>query len=283
MGDNNRAMKFIEHCIEFKTDNPSELLKSVIVLTLTAPYRLVTEISSKIIFLGKDKIQKVLLYAIGIACSILVAMLLGRQVMKETSWFTGRFPPVMVATAIVLLIILYFVFSSFNFVIYDQLDLLFSKTLSNSDSSESEEEIIEEVTTEAGVEESDDISAFMANTEEAMDGESAVEAVEQSAVVDEKPEEIVDNPALKQVNKDYNYHYSDIVSTLRNSSSAYNGFMSSEDVQELSDSLNDVIDPSKYISEELISKFLSEVDSIAANNVEDLDLTIIPSGFRCVS
>lgn len=283
MGDNNRAMKFIEHCIEFKTDNPSELLKSVIVLTLTAPYRLVTEISSKIIFLGKDKIQKVLLYAIGIACSILVAMLLGRQVMKETSWFTGRFPPVMVATAIVLLIILYFVFSSFNFVIYDQLDLLFSKTLSNSDSSESEEEIIEEVTTEAGVEESDDISAFMANTEEAMDGESAVEAVEQSAVVDEKPEEIVDNPALKQVNRDYNYHYSDIVSTLRNSSSAYNGFMSSEDVQELSDSLNDVIDPSKYISEELISKFLSEVDSIAANNVEDLDLTIIPSGFRCVS
>ena len=283
MGDNNRAMKFIEHCIEFKTDNPSELLKSVIVLTLTAPYRLVTEISSKIIFLGKDKIQKVLLYAIGIACSILVAMLLGRQVMKETSWFTGRFPPVMVATAIVLLIILYFVFSSFNFVIYDQLDLLFSKTLSNSDSSESEEEIIEEVTTETSVEESDDISAFMANTEEAMDGESAVEAVEQSAVVDEKPEEIVDNPALKQVNKDYNYHYSDIVSTLRNSSSAYNGFMSSEDVQELSDSLNDVIDPSKYISEELISKFLSEVDSIAANNVEDLDLTIIPSGFRCVS
>ena len=233
MGDNNRAMKFIEHCIEFKTDNPSELLKSVIVLTLTAPYRLVTEISSKIIFLGKDKIQKVLLYAIGIACSILVAMLLGRQVMKETSWFTGRFPPVMVATAIVLLIILYFVFSSFNFVIYDQLDLLFSKTLSNSDSSESEEEIIEEVTTEAGVEESDDISAFMANTEEAMDGESTVEAVEQSAVVDEKPEEIVDNPALKQVNRDYNYHYSDIVSTLRNSSSAYNGFMSSEDVQEL--------------------------------------------------
>ena len=53
MGDNNRAMKFIAHCIEFQTDNPSELLKSVIVLTLTAPYRLVTEISSKIIFLGK--------------------------------------------------------------------------------------------------------------------------------------------------------------------------------------------------------------------------------------
>lgn len=284
-------MKFTENCIELKTDTPTDIIKGVLILTFTAPYRLITEVSSKVIFLGKEKIQKVLLFAILIAAYVLLGMLIGLKFEGEFDLLSGRFPPIIVIAALVLLIVLYAIFAKFNFVIYDQFDQLFTKTLEYEDN-EVEEANAEVESNKEDFEQSSDVSQFIVTADEIERDrqEEIVESSVEDLLSDElhtseakTPEFTEEEKGVKQISEVYNFEYSDIVNKLRNSDTAYNGFMSATKIQELSDEMEDSVDPSKYINEELISMFLEEIENDVTQSIEDLDLTVIPSGFTCVS
>lgn len=284
-------MKFTENCIELKTDTPTDIIKGVLILTFTAPYRLITEVSSKVIFLGKEKIQKVLLFAILIAAYVLLGMLIGLKFEGEFDLLSGRFPPIIVIAALVLLIVLYAIFAKFNFVIYDQFDQLFTKTLEYEDN-EVEEANAEVESNKEDFEQSSDVSQFIVTADEIERDrqEEIVESSVEDLLSDElhtseakTPEFTEEEKGVKQISEVYNFEYSDIVNKLRNSDTAYNGFMSATKIQELSDEMEDSVDPSKYINEELISMFLEEIENDVTQSIEDLDLTVIPSGFTCIS
>lgn len=322
-------MKFTEHSIDLSFDSALTAFKGIAILSLTAPYRLVTEISSKVIFLGKKNIQKIIATAVVMASLLTVAMFIGNKFMGVTSILAGRFPIVLMLVGIGILVCMYVAFSAFNFVIYDQFNQLFQKTLPAIEDTE-------EVTEQDSVPEDVDLSMFVVNDQDAADEKVSAEPVTEvsseaapEAVPEITPESkeaeipvtelnaeqpvntveqdnsndlnslidaVFDNMSaqpevseetkqvmsqINEIKKAHDSGYVDLVTTLKNNVRTYNGFMDADQVLELNDAMEDSTDPSKYISEELITAFVNDIESLATHGLEDLDLAVIPSTFTC--
>lgn len=123
-GDFAGMKQFIEEGIELNHDSPLQFLQSVVCMFVLAPYNLVNTVSSRIIYLKRSCIAKMILCAIAIAGIVTltnggIMIYFGRF-----SWTLGKFPLVVMAISTAVLILFYFLFTLVDFVTYSQLDAL---------------------------------------------------------------------------------------------------------------------------------------------------------------
>ena len=65
-------MRYTEKDLKTKYDNFTEYLSSIMELLILSPFRLVNEISKKVVYLEKQRIEKMLITSIVIAILILL-------------------------------------------------------------------------------------------------------------------------------------------------------------------------------------------------------------------
>lgn len=140
------VLKFFEYQTPLDLSSPFNFLRTVLINLVFAPFKLIVEIGRKVIFLPRAAIDKLLLTSIGVA---IVYSLIASAVMVYSESFSlwyGKFPLIIPLIAIVSLIVLYFVFNSLSFVLYEHLEKMYAAGILK----DSVEEYVEQETYEEG-------------------------------------------------------------------------------------------------------------------------------------
>lgn len=123
-------VKFIEEDFEISKENPFDMLKSLLIMVLVAPARYLLTIFSKVLYLPKAILEKVLLCATIISASISltnVAVSLYFKSFRVSSLF---FQITVIST--IVLVLFYFIFAMSSIVLYEQMDNMKDKEESPS-------------------------------------------------------------------------------------------------------------------------------------------------------
>lgn len=121
-------MRYTEKDLKTKYDNFTEYLSSIMELLILSPFRLVNEISKKVVYLEKQRIEKMLITSIVIAILILLLEFIIGISLTGIDLFGGRFPLVVQAITPLLLIILLGFVKTYDFSVLSE----FSEILNNS-------------------------------------------------------------------------------------------------------------------------------------------------------
>lgn len=117
-------MKFTEHDSNLELGSLPDFLKSITSMTILAPFRLLHELSTKVIFIKKELIEKSLIMStvVGIVfiCSDLISSLF---ISYQGTFLTSDL--LLYATATAILAIVTIVYKNTNFMLYDQLNRMF--------------------------------------------------------------------------------------------------------------------------------------------------------------
>lgn len=119
-------MKFFEYQTPIDLSSPFNFLRSILINLVFAPFKLVVEIGRKIVFLPRVAIDRFLLSSIIISIIHTVIQVLVLLYRNSFSLWFGKFPIILSLAATVCLIILYFIFNSMSFVIYEHLDKMYA-------------------------------------------------------------------------------------------------------------------------------------------------------------
>ena len=121
-------MKYTEKDYTFSYEGMKGWLQNLVALIIVAPLRLINEITTKLMFLQKSLIQKILNLA---ACLSVICVVLYCILESATNGFdlwTGKVPLVLQITCALMLIILAIWFKFYDFDMYRQIDKFLSIT-----------------------------------------------------------------------------------------------------------------------------------------------------------
>lgn len=132
--------QFIDEGTNIDISSPIKAVQTIVTLIILAPYRMIDTVSTRIIYLKKSQIMKMLLYSVVIAC-IITAINAGIMLYLDIFSLTaGKFPIASMLIGIAILIAAYFALGVIDFVAYSQLDaLVLMNTDTNTELSEAEE------------------------------------------------------------------------------------------------------------------------------------------------
>lgn len=116
-------MRYTERKFSYKFGSFYDFIRMCFVLIMIAPFRLCYEVSSKVIYLKKVEIVKLLQVALLVMGGIIVLTNFLALIRGTFSITAGKFPLIMQLVSLILLAVLYYFFTSYKFSIYKQLDL----------------------------------------------------------------------------------------------------------------------------------------------------------------
>ena len=123
-------VKFIEEDFEISKENPFDMLKSLLIMVLVAPARYLLTIFSKVLYLPKAVLEKVLLCATIISASISLANVAVSLYFKSFRVSSLFFQITVIST--IVLVLFYFIFAMSSIVLYEQMDSMKDKEESSS-------------------------------------------------------------------------------------------------------------------------------------------------------
>lgn len=123
-------VKFIEEDFEISKENPFDMLKSLLIMVLVAPARYLLTIFSKVLYLPKAVLEKVLLCATIISASISLANVAISLYFKSFRVSSLFFQITVIST--IILVLFYFIFAMSSIVLYEQMDSMQDKEESSS-------------------------------------------------------------------------------------------------------------------------------------------------------
>ena len=123
-------VKFIEEDFEISKENPFDMLKSLLIMVLVAPARYLLTIFSKVLYLPKAVLEKVLLCATIISASISLANVAISLYFKSFRVSSLFFQITVIST--IILVLFYFIFAMSSIVLYEQMDSMKDKEESSS-------------------------------------------------------------------------------------------------------------------------------------------------------
>lgn len=123
-------VKFIEEDFEISKENPFDMLKSLLIMVLVAPARYLLTIFSKVLYLPKAILEKVLLCATIISASISLANVAVSLYFKSFRVSSLFFQITVIST--IVLVLFYFIFAMSSIVLYEQMDSMKDKEESSS-------------------------------------------------------------------------------------------------------------------------------------------------------
>lgn len=264
--------KFIEDDIGLSFNSPVHFVQSVACMLLTAPYKLVMTISAKVLYLPKDAILKVLLHSVFISMLITVINAAFQIYIGRFSMFRGKLPVIVMVVTTALLAGCYFAISVTDLDMYTQLSDIFPREIPP-------EERVEEQKEQAG-------EQVQAEGQVGEPEEQVVQPKEQAA----QPEEQVVQPKdffKEEVNGVAvdKYVWEPVVTSekLEKVHAAANRNLNGSEYSEFVERLEGLTDPSKFISEDLITRYANSRVVADEINLEVLNTGIIPNDFKALA
>ncbi len=256
-------VKFIEDGFDVDFHSPVHFVRSFVVMMLTAPYKLVMTISSKILYLPRDALVRVAANSALVAVVILVANVAIQLYFGRFSLLGGKFPVIIMIGAVITLASLYVWTSMTDFRLYTELEELFPESLQEPSTEQGEP-------TEPMVEQS---------------GPAKPTPVEPS--VQEDLQSKLDSVDFTFDDFDQEPEVGDSISVATRFDSAGIGEkvgiqLKGQEREEFLQKLEDSTDPSEFLSENLLLRFNEKEEIIDDLNLRVLGMVIIPNDFRAL-
>lgn len=296
-------MRFTEKSITLETDNLFHFIRGLVVLILFAPFRLISEISSRIVFLRKETVCKILLISFGFGVVTSIIFLLCSLYRGEPVTQNAIF--VFSCIGDILLFLIYYVYKVYGFVIYDSLDIVFpscnddnvdaDSLKDSSDQSNGESESYKESQCplgsdkHEGYKEAHGVSVeplHVENTDFDIFNENSKDIEEQSISADESSDNAVHiNPISidSQEIRDFQNRFSTLITDLQQNNVVTQQLYSESQIIEMEEQMDACTDPSKYIDENLIAMFADSAAKDDVSFIDGLDLSVIPNDFTMLA
>lgn len=251
--------KFVEDEIEIKFDSPIHVIQSAACLIVTAPFKFIMTISGKILYLPKEAQQKVMLNSAIVASIVLGCNVAFQLYFNCFSLFRGRLPIVVLSAVVALLWVGYCVVGAVDLSFHSQLETV----IAGEAEPEAAENTEQTESTDGGESSGEELSASE------LEGDAEDQFIDELLNLDltEEKEERPDFADFKRIVT---------IEKIENG----NGLLSDKELEDLKEDLEACVDPSKFLSEQLLVKF--RLDKIVEDNdnLDSLNLGVIPNGFK---
>ena len=127
-------MRYTEKDLKTKYDNFTDYLSSIIELLLLSPFRLVNEISKKVVYLEQKRIEKLLLVATAIATFVIGLEIVIGIFLNRIDLFNGKFPIVLQALTPLIILLIWGFVKNYDFSIHSKLEEILSNSQNSSQS-----------------------------------------------------------------------------------------------------------------------------------------------------
>lgn len=302
-------MRYTEQDSSFKFETFYDYVRGAVILTLIGPLRLVKEISTKVIYLNKTAIKRVLMTACLLEfCIFILQCVINAAIFhNELGLLIGKVPIIVHLMALIVLALLYFGYTTYDFIIYKQLDkflpIVAGVNITQSEVKEEEEEQSSELqfdnfqdldkVLQEQTDKLNDVQEDMSDltdvslTELDTDFFDSMEDVSVEPPKYDIPAEVVDlvNPELYESEDIFKFQ-NEVEETFANMTEEevkYTGDLTENEKEEIKKNMDNSREPSKYISEDNLTLFFSKIGVDNFGTIDDLSNWCTPKTFPLVS
>lgn len=136
-------MRYTEKDLKTKYDNFTDYLSSIIELLILSPFRLINEISKKVVYLEQKRIEKMLLVAAMISVLVIALEVVIGFCLNDLNQVSGKFPIVFQALAPVIILLLWGFVKNYDFSLHSKLEEILTKQSEGEDLAKKENEVKE--------------------------------------------------------------------------------------------------------------------------------------------
>lgn len=137
-------MRYTEKDLKTKYDNFTDYLSSIIELLILSPFRLINEISKKVVYLEQKRIEKMLLVAAMISVLIIALEVVIGFCFNDFSPVSGKFPIAFQALAPVIILLLWGFVKNYDFSLHSKLEEILTKQSEADDLAKEGENTVKE-------------------------------------------------------------------------------------------------------------------------------------------
>ena len=309
MGGDDSNMRYTEQDNQIKFESFYDYVRNIIVLIIIGPLRLIKEISTKVVFVSRGAIKKILLSAIVIQCALLALQILLNVLLGiEFTILSGRVPIVVHAVSAIILVTLNFAYNTYDFLIYQQLDKFLPavtgvslKDVMHEQGAEKEDLSSEEGESNIQFDNFEDLDKIIKQTVDKADTEpnltdldtSFLDSIESVSIEPVKIELEDILPEYKDLINEELYENEDVFAfqnelelSLQDKDALdkqYNGPLETDTIEQIKDNMDKSREPSKYISEDNLKLFFSKIGMDNFGTIDDLSNWCTPKEFSLVT
>lgn len=268
--------KFIEEDIVIDKGSPINFFKSILLLVISAPAKFLLTITTKMIYLPKQILERVLLFSLMISCVVTIggiALDLFFGVFTIRSVFT-----VACIITTMFFVITYFIFTVGTLTIYEQMSSLIRK--SDDEINKEEASIVQDLTEEHEI--SEEVTEVECSV-----GVKPVSTEQNSSIIPEF--ESLDDLFSEDSNDSANVKeesllrpLSSVVEEIENSGKCGNKQLVSTEIENLLQRMHVATEESKYVTSKFLESLGKNLIVVDDFNLGALDVGVIPNGFKAL-
>lgn len=137
-------MRYTEKDLKTKYDNFTDYLSSIIELLILSPFRLINEISKKVVYLEQKRIEKMLLVAAMISVLVIALEVVIGFCLNDFSLVSGKFPIAFQALAPLIILLLWGFVKNYDFSLHSKLEEILAKQSEAEDLAKDGENAVKE-------------------------------------------------------------------------------------------------------------------------------------------
>lgn len=137
-------MRYTEKDLKTKYDNFTDYLSSIIELLILSPFRLINEISKKVVYLEQKRIEKMLLVAAMISVLVIALEVVIVFCLNDFSPVGGKFPIAFQALAPIIILLLWGFVKNYDFSLHSKLEEILAKQSEAEDLAKDGENAVKE-------------------------------------------------------------------------------------------------------------------------------------------
>ena len=137
-------MRYTEKDLKTKYDNFTDYLSSIIELLILSPFRLINEISKKVVYLEQKRIEKMLLVAAMISVLVIALEVVIGFCLNDFNPVSGKFPIAFQALAPIIILLLWGFVKNYDFSLHSKLEEILTKQSEAEDLTKEDENTVKE-------------------------------------------------------------------------------------------------------------------------------------------
>lgn len=137
-------MRYTEKDLKTKYDNFTDYLSSIIELLILSPFRLINEISKKVVYLEQKRIEKMLLVAAMISVLVIALEVVIGFYLNDFNPVSGKFPIAFQALAPIIILLLWGFVKNYDFSLHSKLEEILTKQSEAEDLTKEDENTVKE-------------------------------------------------------------------------------------------------------------------------------------------
>ena len=138
------TMRYTEKDLKTKYDNFTDYLSSIIELLILSPFRLINEISKKVVYLEQKRIEKMLLVAAMISVLVIALEVVIGFCLNDFNPVSGKFPIAFQALAPIIILLLWGFVKNYDFSLHSKLEEILTKQSEAEDLTKEDENTVKE-------------------------------------------------------------------------------------------------------------------------------------------